>query len=1159
MTAEKLIELLEERGVLPERLLAKLRTKVADSDASMTAESLGKFLVQKGHLSAAQATNLLRLLAAHSEPSGQRKAGDAFSGDDDDEGSSIFPSQPTGKNSGGPAGHEVSTSLDNDDVLELVPIDETEEDVGRHSSDELDVADVARREEPPSRPMIPAMVRPVAGRTQESQVAAPAVDFTDSQSAPQPRLKERERVKKKQRRKNQWDSPLLLIGGGALAVLILCGATVALILNWDSGDDQLKQARGAAANGAYAQAITLYDAFLTKFTHHPEWSKARVQLAMVKLRSDVESQNYEAALKTAQDELAAIENEPKFDDAHAELAALLPKIARGLADEAEKSADKPDEAAKWTKASTDALGLCADPKYLPKTLRNEGELDAIEETLARVNRRQQSKHDLDAAVQAMQAAVEKGDTPAAYTAYKQVLQTHPELTGDELLKTSLVNTSKAEQASVKFVADEQKAETADRPEPWLATLTVANRRGGASAAATGTFCPQVDGAVYGIDVTTGKVLWRRFVGFGTAPASTPVADDILVVDSRFQELLRLDAKSGRLVWRQSLGGPFVEPLCVAGRAYVAAESGRLFVIDLASGKRLGYFQFAGPLHVPPVADRLGEHLYLAGDQASIYSISLKDQTCLGAFYLGHSAGSILVAPAQVLDKLVVLENDGVATCHLHLFSIDRDGAVAKLVASRRLIGIASSPPLVSARRVVAATDRGLIDVFEVGSGEGDKALTLVATREATDKEPLVRHVALTEGAVWVGDSKLTKFGVLPTSNRLPVQTLDNSYEGATFDGPLTAFGSTLIHVRRPAGRAGVIVAAMDAEHSRSLWETALAIPPAAAPVVKDVDHTLAAANVNGDLFRFDEPAIRARVQDQPLDTASAPANPKLTTGLDLGSGRAVFAAPSKSDQMLLYDPAQQDRPAQWIGLPSPLACAPTQLGEGLIVPLQVGQVFYVSAANGQSLAAPFQPPLQPNRKLAYRPAGAAGDASRQFVISDGQDKIYLVKVVDQPEPHLAQAAEGRIGPFPISSPIVVADNFAFATAEGGHLLRFQLPTLAAAGETDLSGDAVAGPYSIGELLLVVTANEQLVAVKPDGTLAWNAPLTANDLAGPPLKTDQGVLIAYRKGIVELRGLADGKPIRAVDLQQPLATGPVRYLNHIVLSTHDGTLVVANEP
>jgi hypothetical protein len=336
MTAENLIELLEERGVLPERLLAKLRSKTAESEPSMTAESLARFLVQKGHLSAAQATNLLRLLAAHSEPSDQRKAGDAFDGDDEVEGSSIFPTRIAENILSGPAARKPAESPQDDDVLELVPIDETEQDVGRRDSEDLVVADVGDAKEVRPRPPIPAMVRPIASRSQGREAAGAAVDLTDSQGAPQPRLKERERVKKKQRRKNQWDSPLLLIGGGALAVLILCGVTVTLILNWDSGDDQLKQARGAAANGAYAQAITLYDAFLAKFPHHPEWSKARVQLAMVKLRSDTEGQNYEAALKTAQDELTAIENEPKFDEAHAELAALLPKIARGLADEAEK-------------------------------------------------------------------------------------------------------------------------------------------------------------------------------------------------------------------------------------------------------------------------------------------------------------------------------------------------------------------------------------------------------------------------------------------------------------------------------------------------------------------------------------------------------------------------------------------------------------------------------------------------------------------------------------------------------------------------------------------------------------------------------------------------------------------------------------------------------
>jgi outer membrane protein assembly factor BamB len=1159
MSAQQLIEMLKQRGVLNERLLEKLRTKLAESQPPMSADNLAKFLVQKGHLSAAQATNLLRALS--SQP---RQISAADVDNDADEGppsSSIFSDGPGGSNRNGNGGGRESEQ--DDDILELVPIDD-EEDVPRSTpadvQSELSIvpalgpAPRAPIEEPmEDRPRYPAP--PKLPPTISSVAASAPV-------APAPRLAARdgEKVKKKQRRKNQWDSPLLLIGGGLLAVLLLCGVTVAIILNWENGDDQLKQARGAAADGAYAQAVTFYEAFLTKFTRHPEWSKARVQLAMVRIRSEVENHNYEAALKTAQDELPAIENEPKFEEAHADLAALLPQIASGLADQAEKTVDKPDEVARWTKAANDTLALCADTKYLPKALRNEGELDAVEETLARVNRRQQSQHDLEEALHNMQAAIDKGDTLSAYAAHKLVLQNHPELTGDETLKTALESTSKAEQAGVKFVSEEHPADTTDRPTPWLAALALANRHGGTKAPATGTFCTRVDGAIYGIDVSTGQLLWRRYAGVGTTATPVPVGDDILAIDSRFQELLRLDARTGRLVWRQSFGGPFAPPLTVGGRAYVAAEAGRLYIVDLSTGGRLGYLQFSQPLRVTPAADRSGERLYVPGDQSSLFSISLKDLKCLGAYYLGHSPGSICVSPAPVLDKLVVIENDGVATSHLHLLSFDKQGAVAKSVSDRRLAGLAASPPLVAGRRVVAVTNRGELDVFDVGSGEGDKALTLVATREATDKTPLVRYVALTDGAVWLGDTQLTKYAVLPTGNRLPVQTLDNNYAGATFNNPLGAFGTTLIHVRRLAGRAGVVVAAMDAEHGHGLWETELAVPPAASPVTNDADRSLASADVNGDLFRVDDTAIRARVLDQPLDAMAAPAGPTLTTGIDLGGGRAVFGAPTKSDHLLLYDPSQHDRPARWIGMPSPLSGGLTQLADGIVAPLEVGQVFYLDSASGKSLAAPFQPRLQPRSKISYLPAGVVGESGRQFVITDGHDKIYLVGLTDQPEPHLAQVAEAAVGPFPIDSPIVVVKYLAFAATEGGHLARFQLPSLSPAGETNLSGDAVAGPFPIGsDLLVVVTANGQLVAVKSDGAIAWTAPLTGGDLAGAPLKTNQGFLLSYRKGIVELRGLADGQPIRKLDLEHPLATGPVRYLNRILLTAPDGTLLFTNEP
>ena len=150
-----------------------------------------------------------------------------------------------------------------------------------------------------------------------------------------------------------------------------------------------------------------------------------------------------------------------------------------------------------------------------------------------------------------------------------------------------------------------------------------------------------------------------------------------------------------------------------------------------------------------------------------------------------------------------------------------------------------------------------------------QSLTQVATREPTSREPLIRHALLTQGAVWIGDKQLTKYAVLPTGDRMPVQTIDDSFVRSTFDHPLALFGSVLVHVRRLDGRAGVVVTAIDAESGRTLWKNELAVPPAATPIVDEANRTLAFADVNGLVYRFDDAALRARVQDEPLSPGPA--------------------------------------------------------------------------------------------------------------------------------------------------------------------------------------------------------------------------------------------------------------------------------------------------
>lgn len=1197
MSVENFINELQERNLLSDRLVEKLREAAADSNKTLSARTLADFLVRKNHLSSEQATEVIACLESagvnvdkvgppstiiSSLPMPQRSIDDdKFDPDDDPDSSSIFAPYMTG--AGKKKASASPTPPDDDDELTLVAIDEEEGTTSADGADKVAVDGATARDtflsndeeitllppeptRPTSTPARPErhLVAPTVTETGELADASPNVVVAPAGKAGKKPRRSRDGrdARKTHLRKKQWDSPLMLYGGGGLLLLLIIGGGAWWLLLKEKGDQELTQAKASLDGGDFAGAIEHYQQFLEGSPNHPEHGKARVQLALARIRQATEANNFSGALELAPKELEAVEDEEKFNEVHGDLSSLLPQIALGLAQQAEHEGAGAEDVEKLVSESKTALELCNNVTYIPKTLRDEGQLNVVRETLQRVKYREQSHKALQDTLSAMEKAVAAGDPTAAYSAHKRLIKERPEQAGDAKLADMVKQTMASDQAAVKFVRDEKAAEAGDRPNPWVASLAVAQRRGNTAATAGpggAVACVRVEGAVYGLDVATGKLLWRRYVGFSTAAWPTIVGSDVLVTDVRHNEVVRLNAATGKLVWRQIIGEAFSEPLVVGPRAFLAAKSGKLYVIDLASGARAGYLQFPQPLGPPPTTDRRQQRLYLTGNQFSLYSISLADLTCIGSYYLGHEATSVQVAPAQILNKLAVLKNDGVETSRLHVLALDDRGAVAGQETEKRLAGLTASPLLIEGRRLIVITDRGRFDVYEVGSGKGDEALAPVAKRDATDRRPVVRYVAVADGKLWVGDSQLTKFAILPTGDTLPVESIQNNFAGDAFDHPLELFGDTLISVRRPKHRAGAVVAATNTKQGGLLWETDLAVPPAGAPVVDPSGRAIAVANANGYVFRFDEAAIRSRVQDEPLTARSTPVSVKPLSGsVDLGGGRAAFYA-AGSEQVLLYDPASGTSAAQWIELPSPLVCPATAFNNGFLAPLKIGQVFYLNPADGQPLAAPFQPKLAVRSVVEYRPAGVGAPTDRRFVITDGQERIYVVNLIDQPQSRLEAAADGKVSPLRITSPVALLGDLAIAAADGGHLVRYKLPSLESAGEAQLPGDAVWGPYRVGEQAILATADEQLVAISPKGDIAWKEPLAHGELAGAPLVVNGNLLLAYRKGIIERRGMADGKPDAQRDLEHPLAAGPVGFMKRLVLTADDGTLLVVDQP
>lgn len=1169
MSVRQLIDELSERGLMKDQAMAKLRAQLSKSDLPISAKTLAKYLADKRYLTHRQATELLGVLMLGGVDVDQATPytpvdDDALSLVSDDEAaaedaesSSIFAPYLTGKPKPPAAAGKDAAPATRAAASNAAPAPAAGDAPGdkRPAAPPLKTADAAKRGSAPVRAAhSPPAARP--GATTGSRTA-PATPTELAGFEAEAAL----RTKKKRAgsHASEWDSPLMLIGGGAFIVLVLAGATIAWLLNWESGDEKLQAAQGAVAAGSYTQAITLYQEFLERFPRHRERSLARVQLAATRIRKATDSANFAAALDIAREELEAIDDEAKLSEIHGDLSALLPQVAAGLAKEAESSTDMA-AAMQLVEQSSSALTLVGNTKYIPKSLRVEGDLEVVEETLERVRRRQRSQHDLQEALAAMEQAIAAGDTRAAYARHFVLIKQHPELTADAALVEKLRKTSAAEQAAVRYVAEEKPAETAERPTPWLASLAIGHRRSAAAAApSAGVHVVRVDGAVYGLDAATGRLLWRRPIGFAAGAWPLRIAGDVLVVDAARHELVRLEAATGRLLWRQAFGEQFAVPLVVDDRGFVAGESGRLYTIDLKRGTRTGFLQFAQPLRVTPVVDRQKQRLYLAGAHSSLYSISLADLACVGVYYLGHAEGSIRVPPLAVSNKLAVIENDGVETSRLHLLAFDEQGAVAQQVAERRLAGLAATPPIVSGRRLIVTTDRGQIEVYEIGAGDDAAALAVVATRDAAHAQPIAHHVAAVGSRVWVGAQQLTKYSILPTGNRLRVDSIENDFRGATFDHPIEVAGETLVQVHRPKGRAGAVIAALDTTAGAVLWETELAVPLAGPAIVDESTKSLVVANAHGSVFRCDEAALRARVQDQPLAAADAVSTDvPYSVAVALGRGRAAFCAPG-SQRLLLCDPARGEQAVQTIPLPSSLACEVTPSGDGLIVPLAVGQVLYLAAADGAKLAVPFQPRLAPQTTIAYRPAAVVDPAGPEFVITDGKEKVYLVAKGQQAGSQLIARAEAEVGPYTIDSAWVVLDDVVLAVAGESRLTRFRLPSLEPAGEVVLTAPAVWGPFPAGDGALLATADGQLAMYTGSGDARWRVAVEHGALAGSPLAIAESVLLAYRNGVLERRALADGKVIGQTNVEQALASAPVPFLQRIVVAAHDGTLLFVDQP
>lgn len=953
-----------------------------------------------------------------------------------------------------------------------------------------------------------------------------------------------------------WDSPLMVWGTAALVLLLFVFGLLFVYLNRQSGDQVFAEAENDYNGGSYSQAIHKYEQFLKGFPNHDKVSTARVHQGMASIRQSVDAGgDFAKHLTLVQETLERIDREKAFELAQNELIVLLPRLAKGLSDQAASG-----KLAELVTKARQALALVE--KYVRKEDRPATLLVEVEDSLKRTEHLLAQGAALEKAVADMRSAVSAQNSDQAYAVRRQLLKDYPKLISDETLAKVTLEVTAAQRSAVQVRTETKGAENEERASPLLASQALVSRSDGSAAGVEGAVVTALaGGSAFGLNAADGRVLWRRHVGYDAQFVPQPIGKerggDVLVVDAAHQELLRVSGKDGRLKWRQNSGGPVdAEPVVLEQQALVATAAGTLTRIDLESGQMLGQIVLPQPLPVGPGVNARNNLLYQVAEHSNLYVLGAADGQCQEAFYMGHTADTVRTPPVVLAGQqgfayVVVAENRTAQDSVLRVLQTDENGLNLRQVDEAPVPGHILSPPLVEGRMLHVVSDRGAVYSFEIGTPDQPRPLTNVLSQPATSPEHVMRFTTLQQGQLFIADQQLTRYEYQPARQRLDVKYRHD--QGDTFLQPLAQAGEYVFAARRRAGMPGVAVAAVRMEDGVKAWETHLGTPLVGVAALGDGQPTLA-FSATGGAFLIDAKQRDAATIES-LDSAARGDLPKViepgATLLPLGEGTVALGCGAGWDRLLVVSP-QAKSPVRWLTLPSgtTLAAPPVAFRGGALAPLDNGQVALLDAKTGRPTINPFQPPQQAGARPLWKTPGASGD--QEFVVSDGRTTVYRVGVQDDPQPHLEALSQVEVST-PLASPTAIAGNAAFAVDASGVLVALALPDLTASVDAHPGGQIVWGPAATGERVLVGDSNQQLTCIDGGKRRLWQTALAHGKPVGAPLVLGNSLILASAEGVVWKLDAATGQEQGKVETGRPLAAGPVAWGDRLLVPGQDGHL------
>ncbi len=1101
--AQALIDFLVQNHWVEDEVIDSLRRQVDSGTTRRQPAAMMQLLVDNGHITAADADDALQQFNSQ---------------------------QPI----------EV---LDDDEVYDAQPVDE---DVYDAEPIEAEAIDEAFDDEP----------------------VAVAEAIEDDEPAPERPRRSADARPQRTTEKSTWDSFKIYGYAGIIGFLFLAGGFLYWTLSTGNAEDAITLANEKYDGQSYEQAQEAYATFLVNFgAENKHASLARTRIEMAKLYRAAQMTDPAATLAEEQKILPTLINEEGLNAERGNLAALLVDVAAKMAGEASKATETAEKQ-RLLGVLDEQNKLIEDPNYMMGSMKTTlaGQLAEIAESRGRVKREINRNIRLDEAVVAMKQSIDAKNTKAAYDTRSTLLRDFPELSRNPRLVELIRKASELQQTLVAPAVKVPEATTEAAAEDSGRSIVLTSRNGDtAPVGRSEGYYLRAGGSVLAFAVNDGRLLWRKFTGYGAdhMPLRIAGGSAVLLSDLVTDELRRVDGETGETQWRVAVDEPFAEPTIGRGAVYVATPTGRVMRLDEGSGEPTWAVTIPQDIEVSPgVHDSTGT-LYQPGGHSNLYVLNARDGKCRESFYVGHATGTISTPPLLLLGHLFVIENRGTDYSLVHVLNVGDDGGdLKKAQEPFRLDGNVVVPPIFDKNRMVVLTDLGQVSVLDVEvTATGDK-VSRIATLPANTTSPTSTRMAVDSAQAWIAGNRIGRFELQISQGRIVPDW--GLYDGDTFIGQPTIVDDVLLHARMLRGTSAIRVTAARPKTGEPIWSTDVGTPVTMITNVPGGGGFHAVTSL-GALFRLDGESLQSGSTSGPVENPGAGGiTMRYANPVRVDEQRTLFINQARPTELMIYDPTRRNQLLRKVtmqitgGEPTGQAVVS---GGGVLLPLDSGRIVLMNYQTGAVEGSPFQPPSDPTGTVTWSQPVVTTEDADQVIIGDSRKKLYRLRVGKQVR-DLASADLAQ----PLLGPAAGVGDAYVATVSGpssDFLIGYNQAALDQKFRQVLDGRAVWGPVAAtrgDEKLAVVKTDDGRLrlftdAGKPAGSIEM--PSTSDPVGEILVREDRWVL-ALADGSVVSIDPTGGTPAE-LSLGQPLSATPLVAGTRLLVPGSEGVIYITEVP